>query len=72
MANVKEENIDLVEKSQQKVEDDSFEIEYILKDIGGSYGKFQIFSYCLYSMPMFITGILTFAFVFSASNLEYR
>lgn len=64
----------LAEKSDKEVlfEDETLETEFILKDLGGSFGKFQLFSYCLYSIPMFICGVLTFAFVFSASNVEYR
>lgn len=66
------ESAELVEKAKEKIEDEGFEIEFILKDIGGSFGKFQIFTYCLYSIPMFITGTITLSFIFSASNLDYR
>lgn len=72
MTNLNEESKDLVEKAEKFSEDENFEIEFILKDIGGSFGKFQIFSYCLYSIPMFITGTITLAFIFTASNLDYR
>lgn len=73
MTDQHEENKDLVEKTAEaKFDDESYEIEYILRDIGGSFGKFQLLSYSLYSIPMFIIGVHTLAFIFSASNLEYR
>lgn len=48
------------------------DIEYIISDIGGSYGKFQIFNYILYSIPMCVSGIVAMTYVFTALNLDYR
>lgn len=58
--------------TEQKIQDEAEEIESILKDIGGSFGNFQIFSYCLYSIPMFVIGILTMGFLFSAAKIDHR
>lgn len=48
------------------------DIEYILKDIGGSFGKFQLYNYVLISVPLFMTGLFSLTYVFTAMNLDYR
>lgn len=48
------------------------EIEQILNDIGGSFGKFQLFNYMLFSIPMTVIGITALTYVFTTLNLEYR
>lgn len=47
-------------------------VENILIDIGGSFGKFQSINYVLFSLPMFINGLISMTYVFTALNLEYR
>lgn len=54
---------DLIEES---------EMEQILNDIGGSFGKFQLFNYALFSIPMTVMGVASMCFVFTTLNLEYR
>lgn len=72
MSNVITENGGPVDNLKTENENESDEIEFILTDIGGSFGKFQILHYCLYAIPMFISGIIALSFVFSAANLDYR
>lgn len=60
------------EKSNEKVSGDSDDIEYILNDLGGSYGKFQIWNYILFSIPVLISGLYSILFVFTTLNVEYR
>lgn len=48
------------------------EIEQILNDIGGSFGKFQLFNYTLFSLAMIIIGLNSLGYVFAALNLKYR
>lgn len=58
---------EICETAQQR--DD---IEYIIENIGGSYGQFQIFNYILYSIPICVSGIVVMTYVFTALNLDYR
>lgn len=53
----------------QKKEDD---LEFILKDIGGTFGKFQIFNYILLAVPLFLSDAYGLDFVFSTLDLDYR
>lgn len=48
------------------------EIEYILNDIGGSYSRFQILNYTLFSIPICMVGMIGLSYVFTSLNLEYR
>lgn len=48
------------------------DIEYILKDIGGSFGKFQLYNYALFAIPICLSGIFSLTYVFTAMNLDYR
>lgn len=57
---------------EEDVEDESSEIEFILEDIGGSYGKFQIMNYILFAIPIGISGIFGMTYVFTTLNLDYR
>lgn len=47
-------------------------MEYILADIGGTYGKFQVVNYILYSIPLLVAGLIVMPYVFTAFNLDYR
>lgn len=55
-------------KSDKKTND----IEYILKDIGGSFGRFQLYNYALFAIPICLSGIFSLTYVFTAMNLDYR
>lgn len=55
------------EKNEKK--DD---MELILDDIGGSFGRFQILNYILFSYVLFISGLNGIAYIFTALDLEYR
>lgn len=48
------------------------DIEQILNDIGGSFSRFQLFNYTLFSIPIAMVGILSMAYVFTALRVEYR
>lgn len=48
------------------------EIEQILNDIGGSFGRFQLFNYALFSIPITVIGIVSMSYLFTTLNLEYR
>lgn len=48
------------------------EIEQILNDLGGSFGRYQILNYTLFSIPMIVIGIASLSYVFTTLNLEYR
>lgn len=52
--------------------DGSSDIEYILNDLGGSYGKFQLINYILFSIPIGISAMVGMTYVFTTLNLEYR
>lgn len=54
------------------VDNNSDDYEYIINDIGGSFGTFQILNYVLYSIPIAIAGIVVMTYVFTALNLDYR
>lgn len=48
------------------------EMENILNEIGGSFGRFQIFNYILFSIVMFIAGLTGVAYIFTALDLDFR
>lgn len=48
------------------------DIEFILKDIGGTFGKFQIFNYALFAVPMFLSNFYILDYVFLTLDLDYR
>lgn len=47
-------------------------IEYILKDIGGTFGKYQIFNYLMLSYFMFVTGTFILDYVFTTLKIDHR
>lgn len=51
---------------------DADDAEFIINDIGGSFGKFQLRNYALYSIPIAVSGIVVMTYVFTALNLDYR
>lgn len=48
------------------------DIEYILNDIGGAFGKYQIFNYLMLSYSMFVTGTFVLDYVFATLNIPHR
>lgn len=48
------------------------DIQYILNDIGGSFGKFQWLNYVLFAIPISLSGLVSLTYVFTALNLDYR
>lgn len=47
-------------------------VELILKDIGGTFRKFQISNYILFCLPLALSGSFGLSYVFTALNLDYR
>lgn len=58
-------------KAIKKIDDES-DLSYILNDIGGSFGKFQLFNYAIIAIPICLSGIFSLTYVFTAMNLDYR
>lgn len=52
--------------------DEKNEMDTILDDIGGSFGRFQLLNYILYSVPLFISGLVGIAYVFTTLTLDFR
>lgn len=48
------------------------DVEFILNDIGGAFGKFQIYNYIMLSFSMFISGLYIFDYVFSTLEIDHR
>lgn len=47
-------------------------VELILKDIGGTFKRFQILNYILFCLPFALSGSFGLSYVFTALNLDYR
>lgn len=52
--------------------DDLNDIDFILKDVGGTFGRFQIYNYLMLSMSMFISGSIVLDYVFTALEIDHR
>lgn len=50
---------------------DSNDIDKNLKDLE-RFGKYQIANYFLLCLPIFLSAFYSYAYVFTAGNLEYR
>lgn len=48
------------------------DVEFILRDIGGTFGKFQIYNYLLLSFSMFVTGTFVLDYVFATLQIDHR
>lgn len=48
------------------------DLEFILKDIGGTFGKFQMLNYILLAVPIFLSDVFVMDYVFSTLDLDYR
>lgn len=62
----------MVECGKKNRKDDQNEIDYILNDIGGTFGKFQIYNYLMLSYSMLVTGTYIYDYVFSALEIDHR
>lgn len=62
----------LNDNDYEKNDNDSDETECIIKDIGGSYGRFQILNYFIYMIAFCFCGIVALNYVFTSLNLDYR
>lgn len=54
--------------TQNKEED----LDFVLEDIGGAFGKFQISMYILLAVPLFLSDAFGLDYVFSTMDLDYR
>lgn len=57
--------------AQAKVEQPN-DLEFILEDIGGTFGKFQIYFYVLLAFPIILTDAYNLDYVFSSLDIDYR
>lgn len=62
----------MVENSETNVEAEENGIEFILSDIGGTFGRFQIYNYLMLSFSMFITGTFVLDYVFATLEIDHR
>lgn len=51
---------------------DNYDVDYIIKEIGGTFGRFQIFNFIIYSIALCFCGMAGMPYVFTAMNLDYR
>lgn len=54
------------------IADDDYDVELILEEIGGTFGKFQIYNYLLLSYAMFVSGQFAMDYVFSTLPIDHR
>lgn len=59
-------------ETEKNESSDSDLVELILKDIGGTFNKFQILNYILFCLPFALSGSFGLSYVFTALNLDYR
>lgn len=60
---------------ENNIADDKAEkndIEFILNDIGGIFGKFQINSLLMLCYSMFVTGTFVLDYVFATLDVDHR
>lgn len=62
----------MVESGNKDAKDEHNEIDFILKDIGGTFGKFQIYNYLMLSYSMFVTGTYIYDYVFATLDVGHR
>lgn len=52
--------------------DELNDIDFILKDVGGTFGRFQIYNYLMLSFSIFISGVIILDYVFTALEINHR
>lgn len=62
----------MIEESKNQAPSEPNDIDFILKDIGGTFGKFQIYNYLMLSFAMFVAGNYVLDYVFSTLELDHR
>lgn len=64
---------DKLDQHHQDDEDEHTDLlELIMRDIGGTFKKFQIINYILFCLPFALSGSFGLSYVFTALNVEYR
>lgn len=58
----------MTEKAAEPIDD----LEFILKDIGGTFGKFQTCCYLLLAVPIFLSDVFALDYVFTSLDVDYR
>lgn len=58
--------------AEKQVNDANCDVNIILKQIGGTRGRFQIRNFLLYSIGLCFCGMASMSYVFTAMNNEYR
>lgn len=57
--------------NQQDGQDDDL-MDIILRDLGGSFKKYQVINYILFCIPFALSGTFALSYVFTSLNLDYR
>lgn len=52
--------------------DEEDDVEFILNEIGGTFGRFQICNYVMLSFSMFVTGTFVLDYVFATLEIDHR
>lgn len=48
------------------------DVDLILKDLGGTFSRFQIYNYLMLSFSMFVTGTFVLDYVFATLQVDHR
>lgn len=51
---------------------DDNDVDLILEDVGGAFGRYQIFNYILFLLVMCLSGMFVLDYVFTTLDLDYR
>lgn len=51
---------------------ESDDIDFILDNVGGAFGKYQLFNYALLLLAMCLSGMFILDYVFTTLDLDYR
>lgn len=62
----------MVAERRADAENEEEDIEYILNDIGGTFGRYQIYNYLMLSFSLFVTGTFVLDYVFSTLEIDHR
>lgn len=65
-------SIEMVEVSKNCAQNEPNDIDFILKDIGGTFGKYQFRNYLLLSFAMFVAGTYVLDYVFTTFEVDHR
>lgn len=52
--------------------DELNDIDFVLNDAGGTFGRFQIYNYLMLLVSMFISGTSVLEYVFVALDIDHR